>query len=421
MRKIILTLIAACSLSIAQAQITAPTASGEAETQYSSSLQDAIFIFNSTKGESIGSLTATSSDESATFNWSKLDENTLLFNSYSSESATSSSTLSGLSNGLYRVEIIGETNTENYQAWVMNAWYEVSAAIDSCDCEFTQLLSSFTSSELKYSNPSDGSSLSLNPIVSANWEAYGSTFSRALNPIVSNPPAENTIYSLTISDNYGCKASDDVLYESIVPEANFSANPMKGEAPLNVTFTNNSKNADKYEWSFYRSLKDLEKEFAKYGEVSDSIRSTSFSATPTYVYEESGSYMVKLLVSKTTDDLTCYDEMKLDEYIVADTSYIEAPNFFTPNGDGNNDTFLIRYTSMKSVKISIFNRWGKLVFETSNSNVGIYSEYGTSFAWDGKIGGKLASPGVYYYVVEGKGRDDKKHAEQGFFHLFREK
>ena len=36
--------------------------------------------------------------------------------------------------------------------------------------------------------------------------------------------------------------------------------------------------------------------------------------------------------------------------------------FFTPNGDGKNDDFGgLCFFSMKSVKISIFNRWGKIV------------------------------------------------------------
>lgn len=412
-----------CGYLYASAQISSPTAVGESTTQYQTANQDQIFVFQSSKNNNNGSITASmSASESASFNWYKLDESNLQYINYHSEQYITSSTISNLDDGLYKVQIEDANgNAETYQAWVINNWYEVSASINECDCEYTKLVGVFSESPSTYIDISSGTKKDLNKIISAKWEDGNSRVSSMLSPTIYNPPAENTIYKLTISDNLGCSSSASVEYQSIVPEAKFTASPMKGEAPLPVSFSNESKNADKYEWSFYRSVEELEKEHAQYGEVSDSILSTVFSSNPQYTYEESGSYMVKLLVSKTTDEITCCDEVRLENYIVADTSYIEAPNFFTPNGDGNNDTFLIKYTSMKSVKISIFNRWGKLLFQTSNNNADTYDNYGTKFAWDGKIGNTLASPGVYYYVVEGKGRDSKKHAEQGFFHLFREK
>lgn len=422
MRKILSTIIALLSICPTQAQISSQKKSGIAETQYSSSNQDDIFIFSSSKNENNGELTATmSTGELASFNWLKFNETNLTFETHLSEANAINSTLSNLSNGLYRVEITGTTSMEIYKAWVINNWYEVSANIEECNCDFTKLQGDFNAPKLSYTDPSNGSELIISPTISVTWETDGNTISRNLNPEIYNPPAENTNYTLTISDNYDCSSSATVQYISIVPKANFSVSSMKGEAPLSVTFSNSSINADQYEWSFYRSTEELKEEFAKYGEISDSIQSTSASQSPQYTFDASGSYMVKLLAIKNSTETTCTDELRLENYIVADTSYIDAPNFFTPNGDGNNDNFLIKFSSMRSVEISIFNRWGKLIFQKSNNNVGQFDDYGTQFAWDGKIGNSIASPGVYYYVVEGIGRDDKKHAEQGFFHLFREK
>jgi hypothetical protein len=79
---------------------------------------------------------------------------------------------------------------------------------------------------------------------------------------------------------------------------------------------------------------------------------------------------------------------------------------------------------MKTVKISIFNRWGKVLHVWENNNVqgfGPTLESAPQAVWDGKVGGRMATPGVYYYVVEGIGRDDKRHRANGFFHLFRDK
>jgi hypothetical protein len=79
---------------------------------------------------------------------------------------------------------------------------------------------------------------------------------------------------------------------------------------------------------------------------------------------------------------------------------------------------------MKSVKVTILNRWGKVIHTWESNNVQGFlntAETVPESVWDGKIGGKYASPGVYYYVVEGVGRDDKRRKQAGFFHLFRDK
>ena len=62
------------------------------------------------------------------------------------------------------------------------------------------------------------------------------------------------------------------------------------------------------------------------------------------------------------------------EVIPPMTLYI--PNTFTPNGDGLNDTFGIAGEAVKDFKMEVFNRWGQLVFESTNPNL----------RWDGKIG-----------------------------------
>ena len=78
------------------------------------------------------------------------------------------------------------------------------------------------------------------------------------------------------------------------------------------------------------------------------------------------------------------------------------PNAFSPNGDGINDTFLIRSLSdFLNFKIEIFNRWGNKVYNYSN-NGKINPVW-----WDGFSTGKLTlnnsrplPVGTYWYVID---------------------
>ncbi len=82
-----------------------------------------------------------------------------------------------------------------------------------------------------------------------------------------------------------------------------------------------------------------------------------------------------------------------------DQSIVYLPNTFTPNGDGINDIFMIRGIAATRVNyFRIFDRWGKLVYETLN---GAANE--TNWGWDGtdRTGEKLNSAVfVYTYEIE---------------------
>ena len=74
--------------------------------------------------------------------------------------------------------------------------------------------------------------------------------------------------------------------------------------------------------------------------------------------------------------------------------YVDIPNAFTPNGDGQNDYFFPRQYLSKGVTaftLSIFNRWGQKVFETTKAD---------GRGWDGKFNGKEQPNGVYIYQIE---------------------
>ena len=83
-----------------------------------------------------------------------------------------------------------------------------------------------------------------------------------------------------------------------------------------------------------------------------------------------------------------------DSMFVRNDCYLDIPNIFTPNGDGINDYFLPRQflsSGLTSFKMEIFNRWGELLFQTSNVD---------GRGWDGAFNGKQQPEGVYIYMIK---------------------
>jgi gliding motility-associated-like protein len=78
--------------------------------------------------------------------------------------------------------------------------------------------------------------------------------------------------------------------------------------------------------------------------------------------------------------------------VIEDCHDIVFPSAFTPNGDRKNDVFrpLGTLTAMSDYRFSIFNRWGQLVYQTTNSHDG----------WNGKFNGVNAPAATYIWVAE---------------------
>ena len=78
--------------------------------------------------------------------------------------------------------------------------------------------------------------------------------------------------------------------------------------------------------------------------------------------------------------------------VTVNVEVIEAfgiPSAFSPNGDGFNDVFRPRGSGVQNFTMQIFNRYGQLVFETTDFDVG----------WDGTMNGKSLNPGVFAYII----------------------
>ncbi|MEM7036743.1 MAG: gliding motility-associated C-terminal domain-containing protein, partial [Bacteroidota bacterium] len=68
---------------------------------------------------------------------------------------------------------------------------------------------------------------------------------------------------------------------------------------------------------------------------------------------------------------------------------IFVPNIFTPNGDDLNDQFFVVTKLITDFHIDIYDRWGKMVYQSDDMN----------FRWSGDFGGQPMPEGVYTYVI----------------------
>ena len=76
---------------------------------------------------------------------------------------------------------------------------------------------------------------------------------------------------------------------------------------------------------------------------------------------------------------------------VTGTDCLEIPDVITPNGDGKNDEWRLRYVELyPDAEVFIYNRWGKLIYRTKNLGEN---------PWDGKENGKLVPTDSYHYIL----------------------
>ncbi len=113
---------------------------------------------------------------------------------------------------------------------------------------------------------------------------------------------------------------------------------------------------------------------------------TSTEQNPAYSYEAPGFYDVMLIVE---DEAGCTDTAYSKLFVRRPD--LEIPNVFTPNGDGINDEFVVKYNGVEQYEVLIYDREGRRVF---SANVpGIF--------WNGKKDntGKDLPSGTYFYVI----------------------
>jgi gliding motility-associated-like protein len=205
------------------------------------------------------------------------------------------------------------------------------------------------------------------------------------------------LYDVTvaITSPIGCFIADTfprLIRAEPSPTANFTCDPDSLLTNFNstVAFTDLSLLANRWNWTF-----------DKYG--------YSTQQNPTFTFPDTGLVKIRLIV---THPAGCKDSMSKVLDIRPEIRWY-MPNAFTPNADSNNDGFLGKgfLLGVDDFNMMIWNRWGELVFETSDPEL----------AWNGRVrnSGEMSPAGVYVVVVRFTGPRGSPYEYKGFATLVR--
>jgi hypothetical protein len=428
-----------------------------------SKLKDPVFIYNvSCKGGAnpFTALTAIAPGnlDSCEFVWSIYDTTTHSFNAtIKSESNVSNSILNGMGQGGYQVHITKGLLDTTFRCWIFIHHLSVSVlkGLDGkvlsskYTCQYVELNATLQTDTFYYYDPDSANSVMLNNNTSYWWsfnnkEGVKDKAFFQLTSRTYNPPVYDTHFYFIALDRFGAGCSDTVLYISIQTRAKFEykyydhygdstgfiAMNSDGEsAPAKFQFINHSINGSTFQWILTDTV------FA--GDTAHRIVNVHDTIyKPEYTYYIPRQYLAKL-ISRSAQH--CMDTMITDVLIKIRLSQLDSvPNVFTPNGDNLNDYFVfypydegdknsstdLKFASIRTFHIAIFDRWGRKVHEfygDINDWVGS-GKTNSHGGWDGKIlnTNVEASPGIYFYIMEATGWDNIAYkGRKGFVYLFR--
>ncbi|MDB4534245.1 gliding motility-associated C-terminal domain-containing protein [Vicingaceae bacterium] len=203
----------------------------------------------------------------------------------------------------------------------------------------------------------------------------GSTFTSEFNaPGCYDITMEiTTIHGCVVDTTYPCFVNPHSY-----PVANFSMTPPITDLfNTEIDFENLSSGNEPllYAWNF-----------------NDGPSSTSTEENPIYTFPDDSAhnYPISLMI---TDSNGCVS-IATGTVVINSIYMFYLPTSFTPNGDGLNDEFRAygEGIDLANYSMSIFNRWGELMFQTDNISNG----------WDGTYKGKIVESGTYVWKIVAK-------------------
>lgn len=216
---------------------------------------------------------------------------------------------------------------------------------------------------------------------------FGSQTVNAPNTSITFPSSGSQIVTLSVTSNFGCV--DDTTVTLVInpsPFADFNYNPSPALLNEEVEFTDVSQGnpIDTWYWDFGDGQADN-------------------SQNPDHNYSIGGTFDVLLEI---TDINGCIDTM-IRPIVIALPPVL--PTGFSPNGDGENDRYIIRGGPFKSIDFQIYNNWGELVYSSVDQTEG----------WDGDYKGVPAALGVYTWKFVVTMLNDQLIKESGDVTLIR--
>ncbi|MEY3237362.1 MAG: hypothetical protein RI883_1463, partial [Bacteroidota bacterium] len=207
--------------------------------------------------------------------------------------------------------------------------------------------------------------------------------------------------SLTVTSTNGCVGeftAIDLICTEAAPIASFSpsASVISEMNPI-VNFNNTTTGAVTYDWNF-----------------GDNTPNTD-AVNPSHDYSNDtiGNYIVTLIAYSPfgCEDIA-YSTIQIYEELI-----FYVPNTFTPDDDDYNPTFKPIFTSgydPSDYTLLIYNRWGEIVFESHNTEIGWDGSYGSTHEVD------LIQDGTYTWKIEFKSnRNDERIMRVGHVSLIR--
>lgn len=184
--------------------------------------------------------------------------------------------------------------------------------------------------------------------------------------------------------------TDTAFFQVVVQDitAFASANPVLGDAPLTVTFGNETFNSQYQEWIFQQGA-------------------VSLSQTAIHTFQDKGEYEV-VLIART--ELGCEDRTTVLISVGACPFTLFMPNAFTPDGDDVNDQIKVLGNCIERFEWHIYDRWGREVFFTEDPGS----------RWSGAdISGYAVADGEYPYWVQVLDSNGVTHRFTGSISVFR--
>jgi len=220
----------------------------------------------------------------------------------------------------------------------------------------------------------------------------GSTSTQTSPTHVYLSPGTYLVQLIAVDPNT-CNKRDTITKNVTVvnkPTASFTYTPNPTMPNMPVQLVNASSGGVSYKWIFGDGK---------------TLVTTKRDSVISYQYQKTGTYNACLVVFNAAgcSDTTC---TQID--ISVEVGY-SVPNAFSPNGDGVNDKVFVRGFGVSKLSFQIFNRWGELVFATTDVNAG----------WDGYYKGKLQAQDVYHYSAVVEFYTGEKLAKKGDITLLR--
>ena len=166
-----------------------------------------------------------------------------------------------------------------------------------------------------------------------------------------------------MTDDFGCEITETINFEvENLPEITILASSLKVLKGQNVNLEIVGENFETISWNNGDNNTQIEQTINE---------TTTFTAT-------------------ATSSNGCTTAKSITVEAICEAPPI--PSAFSPNEDGINDYFGISYFNFQSFEMQIYDRWGKLIFETNDQNK----------TWNGENKERICDIGTYIYVIQAK-------------------